>query len=231
MDDLMDCFFTHYPLITSDIAFDAVILCSGDYPAPNSVASSILRNTKYVCCCDSAAMTYIEREGRLPQAIVGDGDSLPLSFQEKYKDIFIHITEQEDNDQTKATRHCLEKGLYRIAYLGCTGKREDHTIGNISLIMRYAIELEADPVMITDYGSFMPAFGSADFDTFAGQQVSIFNYGCKKMTSEGLKWEVYPFDQLWQGTLNEALGDSITIRADGPYLLYRTFKKKNHLVE
>ena len=225
MEDYLEDFITLYPLITPEIAFDAVILCNGDYPAPNSVAHSILQNTKYVCCCDGAAATYIEREGRLPQAIVGDGDSLPQSLQEKYKDIFIRIPEQEENDQTKATRHCLSKGLYRIAYLGCTGKREDHTIGNISLIMHYAKDLDADPVMITDYGSFMPAFGSADFDTFPGQKVSIFNFECHQMRSEGLKWKIYPFDQLWQGTLNEALGDSISIRADGTYMVYRTFDK------
>ena len=57
-----------------------------------------------------------------------------------------------------------------------------------------------------------------------GQQVSIFNATCKELSSNGLKWDIYPFSELWQGTLNEALSNEFTIQADGDYLIYRTHK-------
>ena len=32
---------------------------------------------------------------------------------------------------------------------------------------------------------------------------------------------------FWEGTLNEATGNIVTIDADGVYMVYRTFDKKN----
>lgn len=216
----------YFPLISPKSTFDAVVLCSGDYPSKGSIAAHVLSKCSYVCCCDSAAESFIEREERVPNVIVGDGDSLSLKFQKQYAHIFFKVTEQDDNDQTKATRYCIDKGFHRIAYVGSTGCREDHTLGNISLLMRYAMTFDVEATMITDYGFFTPAKGNATFESFKGQQVSIFNFGCRALRSEGLKWDIYPFDQLWQGTLNEALGNEVRIEADGVYLVYRTFDAK-----
>lgn len=64
------------------------------------------------------------------------------------------------------------------------------------------------------------------FESFRGQQISIFNFGCTTLYSEGCKWNTYAFDELWQGTLNEAIGDTITFEGNGKYLVYRTFNSK-----
>ena len=101
--------------------------------------------------------------------------------------------------------------------------REDHTLGNISLLMRYFRELQVDGIMFTDHGFFTPAFGDRTFSSQQGQQVSIFNFGCTRLTSSNLKWPCSPFNQLWQGTLNEALSDSFSIQSDGYYLVYQTY--------
>ena len=107
----------------------------------------------------------------------------------------------------------------RFCYLGATGKREDHTLGNISLMLYYYRQLAIDPVMITDYGYFVAASGTTRFESFPEQQVSIFNATCKELSSNGLKWDIYPFSELWQGTLNEALSNEFTIQADGDYII------------
>ena len=155
-------------------------------------------------------------------AIVGDGDSVP----EALRDRLIQIEEQEDNDLTKATRYCLSKGMRRIVYLGTTGKREDHTLGNISLIVRYVQEMGIEPLLATDYGWFVVAEGESTFESFKGQQVSIFNMTCNALSSEGLLWQAYPYRQWWQGTLNESAGDAFTLKGDGFYLVYRTYQAK-----
>jgi len=139
------------------------------------------------------------------------------------RDRLIQVDEQEDNDLTKATRYCLKQGWRRIAYVGATGQREDHTIGNISLIVRYFLEMEVEPLLVTDYGWFVVAKGDSEFESFPGQQVSIFNVSCQNLTSEGLRWQSYPYRQFWQGTLNEALSSVFRFHADGCYLVYRTF--------
>ena len=59
-----------------------------------------------------------------------------------------------------------------------------------------------------------------------GQQVSIFNFGCQHLKSEGLRWNSYAYDEWWQGSLNEALGESFSFSADGYYLVYQTYNVK-----
>ena len=145
---------------------------------------------------------------------------------DEFRDRLICIEEQADNDLTKATRYCLSQGWHRLAYLGATGLREDHTLGNISLLMRYFREMDVDGTMFTDHGFFTPACGHRTFSAMKGQQVSIFNFGCHQLSSEGLRWDCYDFDQWWQGTLNEALAATFSISADSYYLVYQTYEPK-----
>ena len=199
-----------------EITCEAVILANGAFPT-HAVPLEILHKASHVVCCDGAVNSFPEAE-----VVIGDGDSVPETF----KDRLVRIEEQADNDLTKATRYCLKQGWRKIAYLGCTGKREDHTLGNISLLMRYFREWQVEGVMYTDDGFFIPARGNRTFESFARQQVSIFNFGCTEMWSEGLRWSCSPTQEWWQGTLNEALHSSFTIHANGNYLVYCTYLPK-----
>ena len=193
--------------------FEAVILANGSYPV-HEVPLNILQHASHVVACDGAVSHYPQAE-----IIVGDGDSVPEAFRNR----LIQIDEQEDNDLTKATRYCLHQGWHRIAYLAATGMREDHTLGNIALLMRYYRDMGVEDIMATDYGIFTPAKGDRTFASKPGQQVSIFNFGSTRIISEGLKWNSYAYRELWQGTLNEALADQFTLRADGYYMVYQTY--------
>ena len=204
--------------------YDAVVLCAGDFPT-HDIPLCVLRDAPYLCCCDGAAVQAVSH-GLQPDAIVGDGDSLPDDFKRQYSGIIHLVSEQEYNDMTKATRHCIRRGARRIAYVGATGKREDHTMGNISLLAYYLDSLSVQPVMLTDYGFFVPASGSRTFGSFARQQVSIFNVSSRSIVSEGLRWPSYAYSALWQGMLNEAEADTFTLRADGTYIVYRTYEPK-----
>ncbi len=159
----------------------------------------------------------------MPQAIVGDGDSLPLEFKTKYASIWHPVSEQDDNDQTKALRHCLSKGFHRICLLGSTGKREDHTLGNISLLARYVQGFGVDVTMVTNQGYFVVTQGKQTFASYSKQAVSLFNINCKKLEGMGLHWSPYAFQSLWQGTLNRAESNAFELNGDGYYMVYRTF--------
>ena len=196
--------------------FDAVILANGVFPT-HPVPLQVLHTAARVICCDGAIQSFPHAD-----IVIGDGDSVPA----QYHDRLIQVEEQEDNDLTKATRYCLAQGWHQIAYLGCTGKREDHTLGNISLLMRYFREMNIEGIMFTNHGFFIPAKGDNTFSSFNGQQVSIFNFGSNKISSEGLKWDSYAYEQWWQGTLNESLGDSFSLQSDGYYLVYQTYDIK-----
>ncbi len=207
-----------------DLTFDAVIVGNGDFPT-HPAALALLHGASCICCCDGAAEQLVDA-GFTPDTIVGDGDSLPAHLKQIFADRLYIVNEQEDNDQTKATRWCLAHGKKRIAYVGATGRREDHTIGDIALLPRYMSEMGIEPVMVTDFGFFIPAHGETTFHTFARQQVSIFNVSCRTLEGDGLRWQPYAYVSAWQGTLNEAIGNAVTMRGDGLYMMYFTHDAK-----
>lgn len=200
--------------------FEAVIVAGGDYPTSEQ-ALQVLHNAPYVVCCDGAADRYIAT-GHVPDAIVGDGDSISAYNRTKYATRLHIVAEQETNDQTKAVRFLLEQGKRRIAIVGATGRREDHTIGNISLLIEYA-RAGAQVRSFTDHGVFIPCNGDTTLKCRKGQQVSIFAITAKNLSAEGLLYPIYDFNNWWQGTLNECTGEQFTIHAKGEYLLFVNF--------
>lgn len=199
---------------------ETIILADGDFPSC-SLAREWLMKCPCVVCCDGAANAYI-RAGGMPDAIVGDGDSLLPELKERYASLVHSESEQDTNDLSKAFRFCLSRGRKDITIMGATGKREDHTIGNISLLADYMEQAEVR--MLTDYGIFVPIKEDSLFRSYRGQQVSIFNMGVTALSAEGLVYPLSAFTNWWQGTLNEASGESFVIHTDGKVLVFRAYK-------
>ncbi len=200
---------------------DAILIGNGEFPSHKGVRALMAR-TPYIVCCDGAADTYFQETTRLPDAVVGDGDSLSQTGRKRFADRLHIISEQENNDQSKAIRFLQSIGKKRIVIVGATGKREDHTIGNISLLIEY-MRMGLEVSMFTDYGFFVPAVNIQLFQSIKGQQVSIFSFGTKDLRSEGLQYPLHTLNNWWEGTLNQAEGTSFRIFAEGEYLVYRAY--------
>lgn len=212
-----------YELPAINTKADTVILANGLFPT-NKIALSILNNSSYIVCCDGA-INQLSRLNITPQAIVGDCDSLSDENRIKYKNIIHHIKEQDTNDLTKAVNFCINQDKKNIIILGATGKREDHTIGNISLLSEYIDRTDAVS-MITDYGVFNAVNNdNFQFESFVGQQVSLFSITPTLITSENLRFAIKNqlFTNWWQATLNESLGDYFVIDTQGKIIVYRAF--------
>ncbi|MDR2887057.1 MAG: thiamine diphosphokinase [Bacteroidales bacterium] len=190
--------------------FSTVILADGIFPT-HSIPLNYIRNADRIICCDGSVQKLIDF-GLEPYAIAGDIDSLSIELARRYADRIFRNTEQETNDLTKAVSWCIGRGFNNIVIAGATGKREDHTIGNISLLAEYC--RHANVIMATDTGIFKTYYNSFSAETFPGQQVSILSIGNDtEITSAGLK---YPLNSTkltnwWMGTLNEALGNVISL--------------------
>lgn len=205
--------------------YPTVILANGAFPK-NPDLLFILKQAKRVICCDGATESLV-LSGREPDYIVGDLDSIPAFFKECYYAILHHDPDQETNDLTKAVHFCVENGWIDITILGATGKREDHTLANISLLGEYSELCNAQ--MLTDYGSFMvPLLEKSTFESFKKQQVSLFSLNPSTIiSSKNLKYslENRTLSSWWQGTLNEATNNSFEIEYDeGKLIIFREFK-------
>ena len=199
---------------------EAVILANGEYPA-HELPLRLLAEAQFVVCCDGAAKEYISR-GHTPDVIIGDGDSLLPEYKKRFSSIILQISDQETNDQTKAVHYLQSKGIRKIAIVGATGKREDHTLGNISLLMEY-MKSGMEVRTVTDYGTFIPVSDTQSFASHPGQQVSIINFGAEGLKGEGLFYPLSDFSNWWQGTLNEATADEFTIHCTGEYLVFLAY--------
>lgn len=198
-----------------------VILANGAFPHKR-LPLTILRNAGYIVCCDGA-INNLSKTSIQPDAIVGDCDSLSPENSRKYARIIHRVKEQETNDLTKAVQFCIRQGRTNLTILGATGNREDHTIGNVSLLAEYL--RQAKVRMITDYGIFEAIDSTTAFESYSGQQVSLFSIDSCLVTTQNLKYSVrnQKFTNWWQATLNESTADWFTIQTDGRMLVYRLF--------
>lgn len=199
------------------------ILAAGDFPRREGVLR-LLDEADMIICCDSAAAALVA-SGREPALIVGDLDSLSEELRERFASRLRIVTDQETNDLTKAVHVALEYSPRQIHILGATGRREDHTLGNISLLMEYQRMADCEIDIISDYGVFLAARGPRTFAAVPGQEISIFAFDSRlRLTATGLEYPLdgVVFDSLWKATLNRAAGREFTITPSGnaPYLVY-----------
>lgn len=203
-------------------AAEAVIIANGQFPK-HPVPLSYIEEAAYIVCSDGAVNDFIARGG-MPDAIVGDCDSISEENRIRFAGILYPSSEQETNDLTKSVRFCVKNGRKEIVIVGGTGRREDHTIGNISLLAEY--EEIAKVIMVTDWGIFTPIHSTTEFKSYRGEQVSIFAIDPKALTTHNL---LYPVDERvltnwWQGSLNESLGDSFRIKPTGRVIVFQAYR-------
>lgn len=201
-----------------------VVLANGLFPKA-SEGLDALKAADLVICCDGAADKLIAF-GLLPHVIIGDLDSVSKKIREQYASLLIHSDDQNSNDLTKAVHYCIEKGYPSLSILGATGLREDHTLGNISLMIEYFPRIEVR--IISDFGIFFLVQSGDEVQSFAGEKISFFsidNSIC--VTSKGLK---YPLNKLqlsnwYAATLNEASAESFSLHyeSDLPLIVYRAW--------
>lgn len=160
--------------------------------------------------------------GLMPEAIIGDFDSLASVDGWLGRTRLMRIPEQDTTD--------FEKALYSTSAhvtiaMGMTGKRFDHTLAALDAVARYARERV---IIIVDQGDLaMAVSGSFSFEVAEGERVSVHPLlPIKFRRSYGLK---YPLDGLRlapgerTGTSNQAVDGDFTIepepRSKAPWLL------------
>ena len=203
-----------------------VIIGDGRFPK-TEYPRYLIRNADFIICCDGALSKFIRNsesifgERRLPDIVVGDMDSLSPALKKKHSDIIVKIDEQEHNDQTKAFRWAMEnlQGISQIYILGATGEREDHTIGNMSLLMEYArtCDLEKTGInveMVSDHATIFAVTDTFEMECGEGRRISIFTPdNSLRIRSTGLEWPTddVVFDNWWKATLNRASQDTVRL--------------------
>ena len=164
---------------------------------------------------DGGAGVLLEH-GYMPEAVIGDFDSLPQFATETLTpDRLFHVGEQDSTD--------FEKCLLRIdapliLALGFTGYRLDHELAVMSVLVRYP----AKPCLVI--GSHDVVFHAPRhlaLDLEPGSRFSLFPMGRVTGRSEGLRWPIAGLDFAPDGrvgTSNEVTGP-VRLEFDGDGML------------
>ncbi len=200
-----------------------VLVANGDFPT-HPTPLQYLKHASTIICCDGAT-DLCSQNGFKPDAIIGDLDSISSQSKNKFESICTFLPDQNENDLRKSIKWAEDNDIKQLIIVGVSGKREDHSIGNIFSILQFKTNLIIK--IVTDYGEFLVLNKNKNIiDSFVGQQISIFTTDDSiKFTSEGLKYVLentsLPF--LYSGTLNESLSDNITLTlSHGKALIFKT---------
>lgn len=152
----------------------------------------------------------IRAAGLVPDAIIGDFDSLADPGDWDARTRLLRLDEQETTD--------FEKTLYSTAApvtvaLGMTGKRFDHTLAALDAVTHYAAARRI--ILVDEFDIALPLVGRFEFAITPGARVSVHPLTATRFaSSSGLK---YPLDGLVlapgrrTGTSNAASADRFTI--------------------
>lgn len=200
---------------------DALVICNGDIGMTKTVFRGMIEADPLLICADGGA-NRLRRWKIRPHVIIGDLDSLIPLTKRVFSDVeTVYLPDQNSTDLEKALDYLIEHKYERAVIFGATGNQIDHTLANISILLKYKDRID---LMIKD----------AAFDIFfvnrektlavtRGQRISLMPTGvCRGVTTTGLR---YPLSNeeiafgVREGISNEALEDSITVRVKEGNLL------------
>lgn len=109
-----------------------VIIGGADIRRPARIKAA-LREDDFVIYCDSG-LKHMPALGAQPNLIVGDFDShanphLPV-------ETIVLPCEKDDTDTVYAMKQALLRGYEDFLFVGVIGGRLDHTLGNVSMLLR-----------------------------------------------------------------------------------------------
>ena len=197
----------------------AVIIACGQFPR-KEYPRYLIDSADVKICCDGA-LTVLEKHGIVPDVVIGDFDSVCHRALGRFSGIKVRVSDQETNDLTKAFRYLMDNhpDVEYVAIVGATGRGEDHTLGNISLLMQYEKDFDLcargiKVEMVSDYSVITAISDSCTLSVGKGRRVSIVTADPQlRIKARGLQWPTddVVFDNWWKATLNIASEDEVTL--------------------
>lgn len=167
----------------------AVVLCDGDIPE-KSIIGHDLKNADLFIAADGGAY-HAKRLNLVPDVIIGDLDSYQETGNEHPN--VIHDPDQETNDLEKALSYALNNGASEAVVFGATGKRLDHTLKNLSVLLQFDSLFQS--IRFKDNFSSIRLIHSPFSESFEiGTSISLFPLSgiVTRLKTRGLK---YPLNE------------------------------------
>ena len=191
--------------------------------------NQVLREVDFLICADGGA-NYAALSGRIPDLLIGDLDSITPEILKQCENAGCVIQQfpcqKDETDLELALNRAEEQarllGERDIWLYGATGKRIDHFLGNIALMLAYARKGYRIRLVDPEHESWI-LIGRECIKGSPGQELSLIALSEKAVvTTDGL---YYPLQQgvLWQdsprGISNVFLGEEAVIQVHSGWVL------------
>jgi thiamine pyrophosphokinase len=170
------------------LTYETLLVIVGGGAVDHNVLRDLYLSGAHLVGADGGA-DQIVAAGLVPEAIVGDFDSLANPDEWLGRTRLIRLSEQETTD--------FEKTLYSVwapvtIALGMTGKRFDHTLAALDAVTRHARDRTI--ILVDEADVAMAITGALEFEVDEGDRVSVHPLApIRFRRSYGLK---YPLDGL-----------------------------------
>lgn len=186
-----------------------LIICGGQPPSKKLLEEELI-DCNFIICADKGG-EILYNYGIKPDLILGDFDSISKEVLEYYKAQNILLgefpPEKDFTDSYAALEKAIEIGSSEVGFLGCTGSRMDHVLGNLGLLLhslnsgleayirddKNIIKLTNKPQVIRpkgyNYFSLISYGSSVTGITLKGAKYPLNNYNLKLGESLGISNE------------------------------------------
>lgn len=205
----------------------ALIICGGT-PPTKKLFEQEFENADLTLGADSGGYVYLGF-GYYPDLVIGDMDSFKYTNHEGVH--ILHDPDQETNDLEKALTYALSKGAKTCVVMGALGRRFDHTLKNLSVLLQFNGEFD-ELLFRDDYGDMFLVDSGYKLNFPIGTVISFMPVGgqVEGFTSSGV---LYPLTNtplamgIQDGTSNEITetGGEVTFSSGNLCVFVGTGKK------
>ncbi|HTY38263.1 MAG TPA: thiamine diphosphokinase [Bacteroidota bacterium] len=207
------------------MARKALIIVNGEPPKKQRLLA-LARESRMIICADGGANVAL-KTGIMPHAIVGDLDSIHAEALVKFHKVPTH---EDRNDETtdleKAVLWAIGAKYDHLTVVGATGRRIDHSAGNLSVPAKYYPD--AIIRFVDDFGEISYVGRELSFEGRKGEVVSLIPLSrCDGIVTEGLQYSLNGESLelgVREGTSNVVISSPVLIKVrKGNLLLFRLF--------
>nr|WP_321253683.1 thiamine diphosphokinase [uncultured Ruegeria sp.] len=199
------------PIVRSS---EPILLVGGGQIGPDDL-NLALNRANLAVAADGGA-TVLRESGRIPDAVIGDFDSLSSSdLEEIPADRLFPIPEQNSTDFDKALRNIEAPVVLGVGFLG---GRLDHQLAVLSVLIK---RQDQSCILLGEHEVVFHAPPKVSLNLPKGSVVSLFPLQRVTGRSQGLEWPIddlvlKPDGQI--GTSNRAVSE-VTLQMNGPGLV------------
>lgn len=210
----------------------AIIFANGEIKDYNFISSHLLKDDLIICC--DGGLNHVAKLSITPHFIIGDMDSALSQNLELYKDkaqVIKYPTEKDYTDLEICIRFAIDKNVTQIIIFGATGKRFDHALMNVQLLL-LPLERNIKAYVIDELSIIQIMKDKIKINGQIGDLVSLIPLTpvVSKVTTTNLYYELNNFDLLLgssRGISNVLMQKEATIEIKSGYL-FVILTSKNH---